>query len=169
MCPSGKTSHLCRQMIVVVLGVPPRGCAVRSPGPVSPCTQPSRHATGTTRYGRETNRRYSSGEADPDILYYDLTQPASYPHNGRTPSDDVKDGFIAILANGRVTRDNAGPRRPARRLLLSWPAAQVAIRRVGDYLGERQGFLVVACPGWRGMENEKVAPGPSFAAAHRRP
>ncbi len=31
----------------------------------------------------------------PDILYFDPTQAASYPHNGRALTDDVMDGFIA--------------------------------------------------------------------------
>jgi hypothetical protein len=45
----------------------------------------------------------------PDILFYDPTRPASYPHNGRTLTDDVMDGFISILTNGKVTRDDVGP------------------------------------------------------------
>lgn len=47
----------------------------------------------------------------PDILFYDSRQPASYPHNGRTLTDDVMDGFIALLTNGRVTRDGVEPHR----------------------------------------------------------
>jgi hypothetical protein len=42
----------------------------------------------------------------PDILFYDPTCPASYPHNGRALTDDVMDGFISILTNGKLTRDN---------------------------------------------------------------
>jgi hypothetical protein len=45
----------------------------------------------------------------PDILRYDPTRPASYPDNGRALLDDVMDGFISILTNGKVTRDNVGP------------------------------------------------------------
>ncbi len=45
----------------------------------------------------------------PDILFYDPRQPASYPDNGRALSDDVVDGFLSILTNGKVTRDNVGP------------------------------------------------------------
>ena len=45
----------------------------------------------------------------PDILFYDPGQPASYPDNGRTLTDDVVDGFLSILTNGKVTRDNVGP------------------------------------------------------------
>ncbi len=54
----------------------------------------------------------------PDILYFDPTQPASYPHNGRALTDDVMDGFISILTNGKVTRDNVGPHND---LLASFP------------------------------------------------
>jgi hypothetical protein len=45
----------------------------------------------------------------PDILRYDASQPAQYPHNGRALSDDVMDGFISILTNGKVTGDGVGP------------------------------------------------------------
>jgi hypothetical protein len=45
----------------------------------------------------------------PDILWYDPARPASYPDNGRTLVDDVMDGFVSILTNGKVTRDNVGP------------------------------------------------------------
>ncbi len=45
----------------------------------------------------------------PDILFYDPTRQASYPHNGRALTDDVMDGFISILTNGKLTRDNVGP------------------------------------------------------------
>lgn len=45
----------------------------------------------------------------PDILVYDPTRPASFPHNGRALSDDVMDTFLSILTNGKVTRDNVGP------------------------------------------------------------
>ncbi|HXN49308.1 MAG TPA: DUF4331 family protein [Bryobacteraceae bacterium] len=44
----------------------------------------------------------------PDILFYDPRQPASYPANGRKLSDDVMDGFISVITNGKVTRDNVG-------------------------------------------------------------
>src|ERR1700733_14397091 len=44
----------------------------------------------------------------PDILPYDPSQPASYPANGRTLSDDAIDVFLPILTNGKVTRDNVG-------------------------------------------------------------
>ena len=45
----------------------------------------------------------------PDILSYDPRRPASYPHNGRTLTDDVVDVFFSILTNGRVTGDKVGP------------------------------------------------------------
>jgi hypothetical protein len=45
----------------------------------------------------------------PDILRYDHTRPAVYPDNGRVPTDDVCDPFLAILTNGKVTEDKVGP------------------------------------------------------------
>ena len=45
----------------------------------------------------------------PDILTYDPRRPASFPHNGRTLTDDVQDSFLAILTNGKVTEDGVGP------------------------------------------------------------
>jgi Domain of unknown function (DUF4331) len=45
----------------------------------------------------------------PDLLRYDPTHPASFPSNGRTLTDDVGDTFLAILTNGKVTEDGAGP------------------------------------------------------------
>jgi len=50
-----------------------------------------------------------AGTLLPDILFFDPTRPASYPANGRALSDDVMDGFISILTNGKLTRDNVGP------------------------------------------------------------
>jgi Domain of unknown function (DUF4331) len=54
----------------------------------------------------------------PDMLYYDPTQPAAYPENGRKLTDDVLDGFISILSNGKITTDNVGPHTD---LLTSFP------------------------------------------------
>jgi hypothetical protein len=54
----------------------------------------------------------------PDILSYDPRQPASYPQNGRALSDDVMDGFISILTNGKLKTDNVGPHTD---LLASFP------------------------------------------------
>jgi hypothetical protein len=44
----------------------------------------------------------------PDILPFDPARPAAYPENGRTPTDDVQDHFLAILTNGKVTTDGVG-------------------------------------------------------------
>jgi hypothetical protein len=59
---------------------------------------------------------YSPGDARavarnllPDILLYDPRRPASFPHNGRTLTDDVVDFFFSILTNGKVTGDKVGP------------------------------------------------------------
>ncbi len=45
----------------------------------------------------------------PDLLRYDPTRPASYPHNGRKPSDDAADAFLTVITNGKVTGDGIGP------------------------------------------------------------
>src|SRR5215813_552868 len=45
----------------------------------------------------------------PDILPYNPRRPASFPHNGRTLTDDVVDVFLSLLTNGRVTGDKVGP------------------------------------------------------------
>jgi hypothetical protein len=45
----------------------------------------------------------------PDLIRYDPTRPASYPQNGRTLTDDVVDGFLPILTNGKVKGDGQGP------------------------------------------------------------
>ena len=50
-----------------------------------------------------------AGTLLPDLIRYDPTRPASYPDNGRALSDDVVDGFLAILTNGKVTGDRIGP------------------------------------------------------------
>jgi len=44
----------------------------------------------------------------PDVLSYNPNRPASYPGNGRALTDDVMDGFISILTNGKLTRDGVG-------------------------------------------------------------
>ena len=54
----------------------------------------------------------------PDMMRYDPTRPASYPQNGRALNDDVVDGFLAILTNGKVTGDGVGPHRD---LLAEFP------------------------------------------------
>ena len=50
-----------------------------------------------------------AGTLLPDLLRYDPTRPASYPHNGRKPTDDVADAFLAVITNGKVTGDGVGP------------------------------------------------------------
>jgi hypothetical protein len=45
----------------------------------------------------------------PDLLRYDPTRPARYPHNGRALTDDAVDAFLAIITNGKVTEDRVGP------------------------------------------------------------
>ena len=45
----------------------------------------------------------------PDILSYDPRQPAAYPRNGRALTDDVVDGFLSLLTNGKVKGDKVGP------------------------------------------------------------
>jgi Domain of unknown function (DUF4331) len=45
----------------------------------------------------------------PDILSYDPRCRASFPHNGRTLTDDVVDVFFSIVTNGKVTGDKVGP------------------------------------------------------------
>jgi hypothetical protein len=45
----------------------------------------------------------------PDILSYDPRRPVSFPHNGRTLTDDVVDVFFSLLTKGKVTGDKVGP------------------------------------------------------------
>jgi hypothetical protein len=59
-------------------------------------------------YTPEDARRVAR-ELLPDILSYDSRRPASYPHNGRTLTDDVVDVFFSILTNGKVIGDKVGP------------------------------------------------------------
>ena len=54
----------------------------------------------------------------PDLLYYDPTRPASYPHNGRTPSDAAADAFLTVITNGKVTGDGIGAHKD---LLAEFP------------------------------------------------
>ena len=49
-----------------------------------------------------------AGTMLPDILPYDHTCAAAYPDNGRLPTDDVCDPFLAVLTNGKVTEDKVG-------------------------------------------------------------
>jgi uncharacterized protein DUF4331 len=45
----------------------------------------------------------------PDIMPFDPAQPASFPENGRTLTDDAADVFMVILTNGKVPGDAVGP------------------------------------------------------------
>jgi Domain of unknown function (DUF4331) len=54
----------------------------------------------------------------PDLLSYDPARPASFPHNGRTLTDDAFDSFIGVMTNGKVTEDKVGPHRD---LLTGFP------------------------------------------------
>jgi Domain of unknown function (DUF4331) len=63
------------------------------------------HAGG---YSPEDAKRVA-GTLLPDTLPYDPSQPAVYPKNGRTPTDDVADYFLALFTNGKVSEDNLGP------------------------------------------------------------
>ena len=54
----------------------------------------------------------------PDLLSYDPARPASFPHNGRTLTDDAFDSFIGVMTNGKVTEDKVGPHRD---LLIEFP------------------------------------------------
>jgi hypothetical protein len=46
----------------------------------------------------------------PDILSYHPLEPARFPHNGRTLTDDVVDVFFSIYVNRNVT-DKVGPHK----------------------------------------------------------
>jgi hypothetical protein len=65
------------------------------------------HAGG---YSPEEATRVA-GTLLPDIMHYDPTRPASFPLNGRTLTDDAADTFMAILTNGKITRDGVGPHK----------------------------------------------------------
>jgi hypothetical protein len=45
------------------------------------------------------------------MLFYDPSRPARFPVNGRTLTDDAVDSFLALLTNGKMTRDGVGPHR----------------------------------------------------------
>jgi hypothetical protein len=47
----------------------------------------------------------------PDILSYHPSEPARFPQNGRTLTDDVVDPFFSMLTNGKVTGDRVGPHK----------------------------------------------------------
>jgi hypothetical protein len=54
----------------------------------------------------------------PDVMHYDSMRPASFPHNGRTLTDDTADIFLAILTNGKIAGDGVGPHGD---LLMEFP------------------------------------------------
>lgn len=54
----------------------------------------------------------------PDIMYFDPTRPAAYPHNGRALTDDVLDQFLSMITNGKVKSDGVGPHHD---LLAAFP------------------------------------------------
>jgi hypothetical protein len=62
----------------------------------------------TGGYTPEEAKRVA-GTLLPDVLRYDPKRPASFGTNGRALKDDVADAFLAILTNGKVTSDKAGP------------------------------------------------------------
>ena len=58
---------------------------------------------------RAEEARRVAGTMLPEIMPYDYTKPATYPDNGRSLTDDGPDIFLAVLTNGKVTEDKAGP------------------------------------------------------------
>jgi hypothetical protein len=69
------------------------------------------YAHALEHYGGFTpeEARRVAGTLLPDLLRYDPTRPASFPHNGRALGDDAADTFLAIVTNGKVTGDGVGP------------------------------------------------------------
>jgi hypothetical protein len=71
---------------------------------------------GVFAHGLEHSGGYTPEEAVgvarkllPDILSYDPRNPARFPNNGRTLTDDVVDVFFSIFTNGKVAGDKVGP------------------------------------------------------------
>lgn len=62
------------------------------------------HAGGYTPEGART----AAGTLLPDVLAFTPAQPAAYPTNGRTLTDDVADVFLAVLTQGKITEDKVG-------------------------------------------------------------
>ena len=54
----------------------------------------------------------------PDVMHFDPTRPAAFPHNGRKLTDDAADIFMAILTNGKTAGDGVGPHHD---LLIEFP------------------------------------------------
>jgi hypothetical protein len=67
------------------------------------------HALEHMGYFSPEEAKRAAGTLLPDLLRYDPTRPASYPHNGRRPSDDAADAFLTVVTNGKVTGDGVGP------------------------------------------------------------
>lgn len=66
------------------------------------------HALGHTgSYAPEEATRIAKTML-PEMLSYDPARPASFPNSGRTLTDDAADSFLALLTNGKVTRDGIG-------------------------------------------------------------
>jgi hypothetical protein len=49
--------------------------------------------------------RRVAGTLLPDLIYYDSSRPASFPENGRKPTDDAADTFLGIITNGKIKGD----------------------------------------------------------------
>ena len=49
-----------------------------------------------------------AGTLLPDLIYYDSSRPASFPHNGRKLTDDAADVFVSIVTNGKLKGDGIG-------------------------------------------------------------
>lgn len=52
--------------------------------------------------------RAAAGTILPDLIYYDSSKPAAFPHNGRALSDDAADTFVEVVTNGRLKGDGIG-------------------------------------------------------------
>jgi hypothetical protein len=52
--------------------------------------------------------RRVAGTLLPDLIYYDSSRPASFPENGRKPSDDAADTFLTIITNAKIKGDGIG-------------------------------------------------------------
>jgi hypothetical protein len=52
--------------------------------------------------------RRIAGTLLPDLIYYDSSRPASFPQNGRKPSDDAADTFLTIITDGKLRGDGIG-------------------------------------------------------------
>lgn len=71
----------------------------------------------TGGYAQEDAKRLA-GTMLPEVIPYDPSCPAIFPHTGLTLTDDAADAFLAILTNGNVTQDKVGPHRD---LLTEFP------------------------------------------------